>query len=332
MTAVAIIAAFALALTMGLADAGNASANLVAARAGSLRAILGLAFVSHLAGATFAGTAVATAVLSAIEVPAADITTVVAAGALAAVALLVFAGRVGIPVSAGLVLVGGLAGAAWKVGGEDAVVWGGVHGIRPYGVLGAVLAMFIAPTLGLGAALIGRRLIGVGLRHASQRALRPLRGMLWTSSALVGLADGTNDGQKAMAVIAAALVARGTTQPGEIPPWVRLTIGILLAAGTVLGAKVLRTVSRGLYPSRPLDAVTAETSSAVVILASSVVGAPVSTTAVVTSGVVGAGLATRPRHVHWATVRRIAAAWAASLPMSMVAGAVVFAILDAVGG
>ena len=247
-------------------------------------------------------------------------------------ALLVFAGRVGIPVSAGLVLVGGLAGAAWKVGGEDAVVWGGVHGIRPYGVLGAVLAMFIAPTLGLGAALIGRRLIGVGLRHASQRALRPLRGMLWTSSALVGLADGTNDGQKAMAVIAAALVARGTTQPGEIPLWVRLTIGILLAAGTVLGAKVLRTVSRGLYPSRPLDAVTAETSSAVVILASSVVGAPVSTTAVVTSGVVGAGLATRPRHVHWATVGRIAAAWAASLPMSMVAGAVVFAILDAVGG
>jgi PiT family inorganic phosphate transporter len=265
-------------------------------------------------------------------VPTADITTVVAAGALAAVALLVFAGRVGIPVSAGLVLVGGLAGAAWKVGGEDAVVWGGLHGIRPYGVLGAALAMFVAPTLGLGAALIGRRLVGVGLRRASQRALRPLRGTLWTSSALVGLADGTNDGQKAMAVIAAALVARGTTQPGEIPLWVRVTVGIVLAAGTVLGAKVLRTVSRRLYPSRPLDAVTAETSSAVVILASSVVGAPVSTTAVVTSGVVGAGLATRPRHVHWATVGRIAAAWLASLPVSMVAGAAVFAILDAVGG
>ncbi len=101
MTAVAITAAFALALTMGLADAGNASANLVAARAGSLRAILGLAFVSHLAGATFAGTAVASSVLSAIDVPTADITTVVAAGAVAAVVLLLFAGRVGIPVERG---------------------------------------------------------------------------------------------------------------------------------------------------------------------------------------------------------------------------------------
>ncbi len=40
-----------------------------------------------------------------------------------------------------------------------------------------------------------------------------------------------------MAVVVAALVARGTTQPGEIPPWVRLTIGFALAAGTVLGAQ-----------------------------------------------------------------------------------------------
>ncbi len=325
MTAVAITAAFALALAMGVADAGNASANLVAARAGSLRAILSLAFVTHLAGATFAGTAVATAVLSAIDVTTSDITTVVAGGAVAAVALLVVAGRVGIPVSAGLVLVGGLAGAAWHAAGKDAVVWGGLHGIKPYGVLGATLAMVVAPTLGLAAAAIVRRLAGLGLRHASQRALHPLRGALWTTSGLVGLADGSNDGQKAMAVVAAVLAARGSTQPGEIPLWVRVTVGIALAAGTVLGSKVLTTVSRKLYRSRPLDAASAETSSAAVIIASSVVGAPVSTTAVVTSGVVGAGLATHPRHVHWSTVRRIALAWALSLPVSLAAGALVCA-------
>ena len=37
-----------------------------------------------------------------------------------------------------------------------------------------------------------------------------------------------------------------------------------------------------------------------------------------------------PHHVHWATVLRIGIAWAASLPVSMAAGAAVFAILDAV--
>ena len=326
MTAVAITAAFALALTMGVADAGNASANLVAARAGSLRSILSLAFVTHFLGATFAGTAVAKAVLSAIDVTTSDVTTVVASGAVAALLLLVVSGRVGIPVSAGLVLVGGLAGAAWRAAGESAVVWGGVHGIKPYGVLGAALAMVVAPTLGLAAAFIVRRLAGFGLRRASQRALHPVRGVLWTASGLVGLADGSNDGQKAMAVVAAVLAARGSTQPGEIPLWVRVTVGLALAAGTVLGAHVLATVSRKIYRSRPLDAVSAETSSAAVIIASSAVGAPVSTTAVVTSGVVGAGLATHPRHVGWATVGRIALAWALALPVSLAAGGLVCAV------
>ena len=65
----------------------------------------------------------------------------------------------GMPVSAGLVLVAGLAGAAWAVGGMDGIVWGGMHGVRPYGVLGAALAMVVAPLLGLAAAAtIGRRL------------------------------------------------------------------------------------------------------------------------------------------------------------------------------
>ncbi|HMK12404.1 MAG TPA: inorganic phosphate transporter, partial [Acidimicrobiales bacterium] len=106
-----------------------------------------------------------------------------------------------------------------------------------------------------------------------------------------------------------------------------VTIGVTLGIGTVLGAQVLRTVSRRLYPSRPVDAVTAETTSAVVILASSAVGAPISTTAVVTSGVIGAGLARRPRHVHWSAVARIALAWAAALPVSMVLGALTCALL-----
>jgi PiT family inorganic phosphate transporter len=329
-TALAIAAAFALALTMGMADAGNASANLASARLGSIRKIFALAFVSHVAGAVLSGTAVATAVLSAIDVPAVDVITVMAAGSVAAVVLLVFASRAGIPISAGLALVGALAGAAWNADGRGAVVWGGLHGIKPYGVLGAALAMVVAPALGISAAVVGRRVVGRVLKRASRQMRHPLHATLWISSGLVGFADGTNDGQKAMAVITAVLVASGSATAGDIPFWVRLTVGVTLAVGTLLGARVLRTVSRRLYPSRPLDAVTAETTSAVVILASSVVGAPVSTTAVVASGVVGTGLAVRPHHVHWATVLRIGIAWAASLPVSMAAGAAVFAILDAV--
>ena len=146
-------------------------------------------------------------------------------------------------------------------------MWGGLHGIKPYGVLGAALAMVVAPALGISAAVVGRRVVGRVLKRASRQMRHPLHATLWITSGLVGFADGTNDGQKAMAVITAVLVARGSATPGDIPFWVRLTVGVTLAVGTLLGARVLRTVSRRLYPSRPLDAVTAETTSAVVILA-----------------------------------------------------------------
>ena len=112
--------------------------------------------------------------------------------------------------------------------------------------------------------------------------------------------------------------------------WVRAAVGFTLALGTLLGARVLRTVTRRLYATRGLDAAVAESSSAIVIIASSVVGAPVSTTAVVTSGVVGVGVVQHPRHIHWSVVRRIAIVWAVSFPVSLAAGALVYSVVDAV--
>ena len=260
---------------MGMDGAGNASANLVASQRGRVRVVLALAFFTHLAGALLSGTAVASTVLGAIDVPRSDLATVLAAGTLAALGLLVLATGRGLPVSAGLALVAGLAGAAWAANGIDGIVWGGLHGVRPYGVLGAALAMVVAPLLGLAAAATTRALAGVVLHRASVRAMRPIGGLLWVSSGFVGFADGSNDGQKAMAIVVGALVARGSLTGGGIPMWVRFAVGFTLALGTLLGARVLRTVSRRLYATRGLDAAMAESSSAVVIIASSLVGAPV---------------------------------------------------------
>ena len=183
------------------------------------------------------GTAVASAVLGAIDVPRSELATVLAAGTLAALGLLVLATRRGLPVSAGLALVAGLAGAAWAANGIDGIVWGGMHGVRPYGVLGAALAMVVAPLLGLAAAATTRALAGVVLHRASVRVMRPIGGLLWVSSGFVGFADGSNDGQKAMAVVVGALVARGSLTGGGIPMWVRFAVGFTLALGTLLGAR-----------------------------------------------------------------------------------------------
>ncbi len=149
MSVLTIVAAVALAVTMGQSGAGNTGANLVAARVGTVRTIRGYSFLTHLLGAVLTGTAVAATILGTIKVGDANLVTVTAAGTLAAVVLLALAARSGIPVAAGLVLVGGLAGAALAADGRGAVVWGGLDGFRPYGVWGTAIAVAVAPVAGL---------------------------------------------------------------------------------------------------------------------------------------------------------------------------------------
>jgi PiT family inorganic phosphate transporter len=73
----------------------------------------------------------------------------------------------------------------------------------------------------------------------------------------------------------------------------------------------------------PLDAFASQTASTAVILPASYAGAPVSTTHVVASSVVGIGAGRRRwRHVRWTVVRAIAFAWLLTLPAAGALGAV----------
>jgi len=59
-----------------------------------------------------------------------------------------------------------------------------------------------------------------------------------------------------------------------------------------------------------------------VIGVSAFLGAPVSTTHVVASSVVGVGAAQRRRHVRWPVVREILLAWLVTMPSCALMGAV----------
>ena len=84
-----------------------------------------------------------------------------------------------------------------------------------------------------------------------------------------------------------------------------------MTAGTALGGwGIIRTVGAAIYRIQPLDGVASQSASAGVILGASLVGAPVSTTQVVASSVVGVGGGRRRwHHVHWAIVRNMGLGW-----------------------
>ena len=136
------------------------------------------------------------------------------------------------------------------------------------------------------------------------------------SSWLLALGQGANDAQKTIGVVAALLLANGTTSSLHAPFLVTFGAALAMALGTVLGGwRIVRTIGRRIYDLKALDALASQTGSAAVILGSSLAGAPVSGTHVVASSVVGVGLGReRWGRIRWAVVTEIGLAWLTTVP------------------
>jgi PiT family inorganic phosphate transporter len=136
-----------------------------------------------------------------------------------------------------------------------------------------------------------------------------------------------------MGVIAALLLAAGKAEALEVPLWVKIGCGAAITLGTALGGwQIIRTVGRGILHLAPIDSLASQAGSTAVILPASYLGAPVSTTHVVVSSVVGVGAGRRRwRHVRWAVVRSIGFAWLLTLPGAAVLGAGTFLVWKAIG-
>jgi inorganic phosphate transporter, PiT family len=326
---VAIALALAFAVTNGLHDASNAIATLVATRAARPLQALLLATVCNLIGPFVIGAAVADTIGGIVTVDPGVATRVIGAGLAAAVAWNVVTWRLGLPSSSGNALVGGLVGAALAQGGTEAVNWGGMDGIHPSGVLGALVGLAVSPVLGLIVALVVIRLLRMGARRLTRRWHAPVNGGQWAMSGALAFSHGANDAQKAIGVVAALLLAAGEIDSLSAPVWVTLVCALALTVGTAMGGwRIIRTVGRRIYRIQPIEGLASEASSAGVILAASIIGAPTSTSQVVSSSLIGIGGGRRRwHHIHWSVVRQIVLAWVITIPVTALMAALVFWLL-----
>jgi PiT family inorganic phosphate transporter len=154
------------------------------------------------------------------------------------------------------------------------------------------------------------------------------------TSAGLAFSHGSNDAQKAAGIIGALLLASGLTGSVEPPIGYVVASSLALTLGTALGGwTIVRTIGRRIFPLRSIDGLVSQTSSAGVILAASIVGAPVSTTQVVSSSIVGIGVGRgRWRHVGWSIVRDIALAWVTTMPAAALLGAILLPLWKLVPG
>jgi PiT family inorganic phosphate transporter len=210
----------------------------------------------------------------------------------------------GLPSSSSHALVGGLVGAG--------VAKAGFHVVMLKGVLPIALFIVLSPALGM--LLAGGLMAGVvwAFRHMRlQKVDRWFRHLQFGSAALLSLGHGGNDAQKTMGIITVLLAANHLVpKEAEIPLWVVLACHAAMGLGTLAGGwRIVRTMGMRLTNLRPVHGFCAETGGAVSLFLATALGIPVSTTHVITGGIVGVGAVTRAGAVRWRVAVRVVWAW-----------------------
>ncbi len=149
---------------------------------------------------------------------------------------------------------------------------------------------------------------------------------------MLALAHGTNDAQKTMGVITLALIANGNlSSDSEVPTWVVICAASAISLGTYFGGwRIIRTMGTRIIKMDAAQGFCAQGAGAAVILASSHYGFPLSTTQVISGGVMGAGAGKKVSAVRWGVAGNIVVAWLLTLPAAAAIGRRDLRVLPAV--
>ncbi|MGM9986048.1 MAG: anion permease, partial [Bacillaceae bacterium] len=227
----------------------------------------------------------------------------------------------GIPSSSSHAIIGAIAGAAISAAGVSVLNYGGFIKI--------LQALILSPILAFVAGFIVYSIFKVIFRNRNlTRANKRFRLIQIFTAAFQSYTHGTNDAQKAMGIITMALIAGGFHTTTDIPFWVQLSCATAMGLGTSIGGwRIIKTVGGRIMKIRPANGVAADLTSAAIILTATFIKLPVSTTHVISSGIMGVGTAHRARGVQWITAKRMVITWFITLPISAAMAALCYQIL-----
>jgi PiT family inorganic phosphate transporter len=320
-----IIALLALALFFsfmnGAHDSRNVVSTLISSRAYPPRLALGITALAEFIGPFVFGSGVAQTIGRGVVDTSAVTELVLLAALSTAILWNLVTWFFKLPSSSSHALIGGLVGAVSMRVGASAVQVAGLFRI--------LLFLFLSPVVGFILGFFLLRIILYLCRDATPRINDFFkRSQLFTALAL-GLTHGSNDGQKSMGIITLALVTGGYLSSFQVPIWVMALCALALSLGTTLGGwKLIHTVGGiSFFKIRPVDAFTAQASSALVILGASLFGGPVSATQVINSSIMGIGAAERANKVRWGIAQDIITAWILTIPATALAAAGIYLLL-----
>ena len=315
---IVIVVALGFDFVNGFHDAANSIATVVSTRVLSpQKAVMWAAFFNFVA-AFVLGTHVAKTMGKGMIDLQVVTQEVILAGLIGAITWNLVTWYYGLPVSSSHALIGGYAGAAVAKAGPRAILLSGWSKTLMFIVLAPLMGALLGFLLMVGVTWIFRRWHPFRLDQLFRR-------LQLVSAGLYSLGHGGNDAQKTMGIITGLLVSSGVLTKFDVPLWVVLISHAAIALGTMFGGwRIVKTMGTKITKLQPFGGFCAETSGAITLIMTTLLGIPVSTTHTITGAIIGVGATRRLSAVKWGVAGTIVWAWILTIPLSAAVAAVMY--------
>lgn len=301
----------------GWTDAPNAIATCVSTRSMDVRAAIVMSAVCNFLGVlvmTMINSTVAMTITNMVNFQGQNENALIAlcAALFAIVIWAVAAWYFGIPTSESHALIAGLSGAA-------IALQGGLSGINGAEWLKVIYGLVLSTILGFGAGFLCCKLIILLFSRIDRRKTEGIfrYGQIFGGAAM-SFMHGAQDGQKFMGVLllGVVLVNNADNTAGiALPVWMMLLCSVVMGLGTSVGGKkIIKSVGMDMVRLEKYQGFSADIASAGVLLLSSLLGIPVSTTHTKTTCIMGVGAVKRLSAINFSVVKEMVMTWILTFP------------------
>jgi PiT family inorganic phosphate transporter len=196
------------------------------------------------------------------------------------------------------------------------------------GLVLIIAFLYVSILLGFAGGYFLHKGVKIALRNAHQGITRTIIAVNWIAAGIMAFSNGSNDVQKQLGIIALILVAGGWLPAPDVPLSIRLVCATLLASGTVGGGwRIIRTLGHRIFRVAPVHSLDSQISAGIVITAATIAGAPVSSTHIISTSVIGVGAAENPRRMQWSVGKDILVAIILTIPSTIVLTAGIYLLI-----
>ena len=235
-----------------------------------------------------------------------------------------------VPNSTSHTLLGGLVVAGVVTFGTAAIDWNAV-GIK------VILMVFLAPVICMSLGFLLEKLIARLTAYLTRSAEKLFKGAQVVNMMVLSGAISLNNTQKGLGVYLLAVVLTGqgaasTAQAAqELPVWIMIIFCAAIALGLMTGGfRLIYAIGKKLFALNLLQSYVAQTASMAVSVFSTAFGIPISTGQVMSSSIIGVGMAQRVKGVRWTRAIKIFTGWIITFPVAMGVGAAICALLNVI--